>query len=152
MGNHTHDDTAAIMAAARDAAAVGGVVLFGPGTYRVASDLSVNIPMILLPGAMLRPDNGVTIVIQAPLQAPTQRIFTNALPGKGTVKFQYDQEVPFTVYPDWWGAIGNGDDKRAELSYCSNRWPVMPTPSGDWRRTPPSEGSGNPGMPSALFL
>jgi hypothetical protein len=82
---------------------------------------------------MPRPHTAVTILIQGPLQAPTQQIFTNALPGQGTVMFPQHTSTthaPVMVYPDWWGAIGDGDPGSAALNGAAIQAALNGAPAG----------------------
>ena len=53
-------------------------------------------------------DNGKTVTIQGPIQAPPIAIFSNALPGQGTVNFAHNVVLQ-EVYPEWWGASPNAN-------------------------------------------
>jgi hypothetical protein len=56
-------------------------------------------------GGQLKPDTGVTVTLTGNLIAGRQQIFTNALPGQGTIDFTGNRSLR-EVYPEWWGAIG----------------------------------------------
>lgn len=47
--------------------------------------------------------SSAVINIQGPIDAPAQQIFTNALPGQGTIDFTGNTIIP-EVYGEWWGA------------------------------------------------
>lgn len=107
-GDGTTDDRAEI--AAKDAAAVtAGVPLrFPKGTYRIASTITIASPVIMDPGAVLKPDNAITVTMTGGMDAPIRQVFDVSAGGKVRVKNP-------VVYPDWWGAVGDGttDDATA---------------------------------------
>lgn len=108
IGDGTTDARAEI--AARDAAAItAGVPLrFPKGTYRIASTITIASPVIMDPGAILKPDNAITVTMTGGMDAPIRQVFDVSVGGKVRVKNP-------KVYPDWWGAAGDGttDDATA---------------------------------------
>ena len=74
------------------------------GTETVESNLTVpaNVHLMFDMGGMLNVLEGVTVTLRCPFQAPLTRIFT----GKGQVIFGRGSALE--VYPQWWGAKGDG--------------------------------------------
>jgi len=105
VGNGTTDDQAALnnTQVAATTPTNGGAMLFPPGDYVVATNLTLNadVTLIFLKGARLKPSMGITVTINGQLQAPIAHIFT----GDGTIAF--GDGAVMTVYPEWWGAVGD---------------------------------------------
>jgi hypothetical protein len=85
--------------------------LFIPkGTYRISSNIIIpqNVNVTFAKGAMLSIDNGITVTINSEITAGLFQIFG----GEGTVAGVLENKE---VYPQWWGAKGNGthDDTAA---------------------------------------
>src|SRR5690606_32313456 len=118
VGDGIADDSAALTAAS----ALGTTVVLPAGTYRIASTMSIQFPIRLEKGAVLKPDSGVTVTIVGGLQAGLYQIFD----GPGTVRVR---RVP-AIYPQWWGAVGNdtGDDGAAlQAAFnCAGRVVLVP--------------------------
>lgn len=90
----------------------GGDVYFPPGAYSIQSNMAfpANVRLVFDPRAMLKPANGVTITLLCPIEAGPYQIFTNALPGQGTVTLRSGdagQSKVFQSFVEWWG--GNAD-------------------------------------------
>jgi hypothetical protein len=100
-GGGTIDARAAILAAAGT-----GQVHFAAGTYRVASNLTLSVPVKFDARAKLSIDAGVVVTLWGKLDSPDQQIFT----GAGTVT-----GLTLGVRPEWWGALHDGatDDAPA---------------------------------------
>jgi hypothetical protein len=68
------------------------------------------------------------VTIQGPLDAGAKQIFTNALPGQGTIDFTGNTSID-KVFPEWWGACGtctatnntNGIQAAVNAAYGTNR-------------------------------
>lgn len=60
------------------------------------------VKLVLSPGAAISVNTGVTLTIQGVMQAPVAKVFT----GAGEVVF--DTDYAQVVYPQWWGAKGDG--------------------------------------------
>ena len=115
-GDGTTDDSGKINDAVTAASANGGTVVFPPGTYRVASNLTIpsNVTLWFMNGAKLSVDNGVTVTINGPIEAGLYQIFA----GQGTVTGAI--QVP-AFYPQWWGAKGDGvSDDTTAIQNCVN--------------------------------
>lgn len=105
-GDGTTDDGPALAAAATVLARSGGTLVFAPGTYHVAQDISfhASISLQLLPGAVLKPGSGNVITLNGPPQAGRwQWIDTSA---GGRVHFGTGTVVQ--APPQWWGAHADG--------------------------------------------
>lgn len=99
-GNGRTDDRLALF----NANSIGTNLYFAPGTYRVASNLTLTVPCSFDSGAILKPDAGVTITVNAPINAGPWQIFNLSNAGSvlnGAVR------VP-AVYPEWFGADPTG--------------------------------------------
>jgi polygalacturonase len=108
VGDGGVDDGPAIARAVLAMGASQGALAFPPGAYLISEDLTLGYPVRLFPGASLRPDFGVTLTLSG-VEAPLQRVFA----GAGTVAFAPGRVAE--VYPQWWGAAGDGaaDDAAA---------------------------------------
>jgi hypothetical protein len=93
-------------------------LLLPAGTYRVASNYSFTKPVVMMPGALLKPDSGVALAVQSGFQGPNAKLFD--LSAGGTVTFASTAQVPI-LYAVWWGAIGDGvtDDYAALQAFCT---------------------------------
>lgn len=111
-GDGASDDSASIKAAITSGSKM---ILFPSGNYKVSSfiGISPDVDCIFEKGAILQPDNGVTITFMKSPTAGLYKIFS----GTGLVNFG----IGTTVYPEWWGAVGDGvtDDRLAFLN-CLN--------------------------------
>ncbi len=82
---------------------VGQPLYFPAGTYYVASSLTLSVPVSFDADAVLKPANGATITINAPVNAGLTQIFNTSLGGVIAGAFRASS------YPvEWWGATGNG--------------------------------------------
>jgi hypothetical protein len=106
-GDGVADDRAAIASADSAAAATGSPVLLRPGTYRVASNLTVASPVTVQPGAILKPASGVTVTLAGGVDAPRRQIFDHSIGG-----LVVPQKVDY-YHPAWWGPVGTTDDTVA---------------------------------------
>lgn len=109
-GNGTTDDRAGILKA-QTACGSAGTLLFPPGTFRVASDMTLTSAVTFLPGAVLKPDSGVTITIAGALSAGVFQIFD--VSSGGTIVFG-GTTIP-EAFAQWWGGVCDGvaDDSTA---------------------------------------
>jgi len=108
VGDGTADDRTAIAALDTAAVAAGLPIRFKKGTYRFGSAITIASHVIMNPGAVLKPDSGMTITMSGGMTAPIRQVFDVSAGGKARVKNP-------VVYPDWWGAVGDGttDDATA---------------------------------------
>lgn len=90
--------------------AAGGVLFFPRATYTIAADFTVpaNVTVAFAPGAVLSVAAGKTVTLNGAVLAGLEQHFS----GAGTVVLS--DNAP-RVYPEWWGALGNGtgDDAAA---------------------------------------
>ena len=69
---------------------------------QVCSAGSVTISnLVIEDGGQLKPLNGQTITLAGSFEAGRSRVFTNALPGQGTIVFEQNASVT-AIYPQWW--------------------------------------------------
>lgn len=99
-GNGTTDDQPALAAA--NAAGVGFVL--SRGIYRIGSNLSLSTPVVFSPGAVLKPDAGVTVTFGQNFVAGTSyQIFDLGNAG-AFVSLPYNLSE---AWAEWWGAKGD---------------------------------------------
>lgn len=102
--NGTTDARAAIAAA--DGAVVangGGSVVFPPGLYRIASNLTI-ASTVLFQGGILVLDAGVTVTLSGAILGPLQQYFSL---GVGSViAYGTTGKVP-VIFPEWYGCLGD---------------------------------------------
>jgi len=55
-----------------------GTVVVPPGNYKISSNLSITVPIVFSPGAVLFPSTGVTISISNAIVADEHQIFQTA--------------------------------------------------------------------------
>lgn len=97
-GNETDDDSTNILDAANLLVSLGGAnLVFPPGTYRIAQDITLpaGITLHFTQGAVLDPDTGVTVTIESQVMAGKYAIFG----GGGIV---IDSITSRQVDPVWW--------------------------------------------------
>jgi hypothetical protein len=98
VGNGTTNDRAALAAAE----AAGAGIYLPPGVYRVSASITLSKVVTFAPGAILKPDSGITITLSGEIDAGMWQIFDTSAGGTfaGPVRNQL-------IYPDWWGAVPN---------------------------------------------
>lgn len=109
----TTDDRAALATSDTSAVAASLPLMLAPGTYRVASDLTIASPVWFTPGAILNPDSGVTVTLAGGIAAsPPSKIFDHSAGGVVAVK----RAMLLPIH--WWGAVGDGvtDDTAAVVA------------------------------------
>jgi hypothetical protein len=116
------DDSAAIATAA----SVGSALYFAAGTYRVASSLVLGVPCLFDYRAVLKPDAGVTVTLNAPVIAGAYTIFNLANAAAGSTPIQ-GSLGGVDLLPQWWGVVADGDfnagtgtDNASALQSCIN--------------------------------
>ena len=92
VGNGTDDDTEALKNAM---ASEKGALYLPAGQYRISSDLTFKVPVTFAAGAILVPDDGVTLTFERAIDAALTRIFANG--SKVVLK------ANGTSYPEWFG-------------------------------------------------
>lgn len=95
--------------------ALGGVqgLYVPPGTYRVASNLTLNHHVSFAPGAVLLPDNGVRITFKKSPGAGLWQIFDLSNGGLVTL------ETGSKVSPEWFGALeGVANDSTSGIQHA----------------------------------
>jgi hypothetical protein len=98
-------DWPALESARVNAAALGGVVEFTSGTYRLSKSIAYdrNIRLRFLPGAVIVPDPGVIVTINGELDAGPHRVFDIDRGGSIVIAPHAVREF----LPEWWGAVGD---------------------------------------------
>jgi hypothetical protein len=98
VGNGTTNDGAALALAE----AAGAAIYLPSGVYRVSASINLTKVVTFAPGAILKPDSGVTIMLSGEIDAGLWQIFDTSAGGtfSGPVRNQY-------IYPEWWGAVPN---------------------------------------------
>lgn len=94
-GDGTTNDTTAIQNAA-SATGQSGTLYFPTGTYRIASNLTINTN-VNFDGAQVTVDSAVTLTINGMVCAALEQIFD----GSGSVVVS--KKTPI-IFPEWWGA------------------------------------------------
>ena len=108
VGDGTTDDRASIASSDTSAAASNLPLMLLPGTYRVASGLTITSPVWFTTGAIIKPDSGVTVTLAGGMAvAPSSKIFDHSNSGIVVPK-----KVEF-YRPEWWGASKSADDSQA---------------------------------------
>jgi len=126
VGNGSTDDRAALNTLANTTIpAGGGTIVFGPGTYKIGSDLTLpdKVTLAFRRGAMLSLDTGVAVTIKSEIVAGPWQIFTGATVG---VRFATSADAgnvgrtkTYTYRPEWWGAIAdNSTDCYTAIQRC----------------------------------
>ena len=110
--NGVNDDYAYLAADDDEALAMDGglPLMLRSGIHRVGSNLTIDSPVWFLPGAVIKPDGGVTVTLAGGIvNAPMSQIFD------GTAGGAVFPEKVDVIYPEWWGATGDGvtDDTDA---------------------------------------
>src|SRR5882762_9719152 len=84
-----------------------GIALYlAAGTYRISSAITLNVPLLFEFGAILKPDAGITVTLNAPIWAGPWRIFNMSNSGaiiNGLLRPMTDgARIPV----EWMGAVG----------------------------------------------
>ncbi len=101
IGNGTSPDTDAI----HSANSLANNLMFSEGIYYIDSNLTLSKNLHFQLGAKIKPKSGVTVTIAGQFAAPLAQIFD--LSDGGAVVFGPGSQ-PGTIYPQWFGAVGNG--------------------------------------------
>lgn len=114
------------VAALTAASAAGGPVLIPAGTYLIDQDVTCSAPLVFA-GGKFSIASGKTLTINGPVQAVPVQLFE----GTGTVAL--GPGVASEVYPQWWGALGNGvQDDTAALQAAINAGGMVFLPAGTY--------------------
>lgn len=102
VGDGVTDDTLAFTNAMNSITGEG-TILLPPGTYRIASNMTIpsTICTYFTNGGMIAPGSGTTVTINGEIIAELTQIFTGLGTIAGSMKVT-------TVYPQWFGAKGDG--------------------------------------------
>lgn len=137
-GDGATDDRSAIHDAHTGATVAGNDLLFPPGTYIIGSSITFNsnVTLVFAPGATLSIQNGVTITINGKIAATLHQIF--ALTGTGVATLAAGSATQ--VYPQWWGAVGDGsnDDTtaiQAAITAAESFKGIVFIPAGEYKIT-----------------
>lgn len=129
VGNGVADDRAAF--AACDTAAGTGARVVPAGLYRIGSNLTLTGAVTLMPGAVIKPDAGVTLTLNGPINAGLYQVFDAS--NAGALIVIAPRAVP-EVFPQWWGAPVNGssDDCAAVALAVASTHPKVRLTAGSW--------------------
>lgn len=105
VGNGSADDTNAVLKA-MDSNSPS--ILFPPGKYKISANVTLPKEKLIIfeKGAVLDIAAGIKVTLGAEIRAEPVPLFL----GEGSVIGMAD--TPKTVYPQWFGASGNGNDSR----------------------------------------
>ncbi|GAB5520313.1 MAG: hypothetical protein RhofKO_25640 [Rhodothermales bacterium] len=82
-----------------------------PGTYIVDANITLSTicsGIVMMPGAVLKPDSGVTITIDVPFEAANTQCFEIDASHTTPPDFVFTPGVTTAMNPKWWGAQGDG--------------------------------------------
>lgn len=98
-----------------------GAYRFTGGVYRIASSITLDGYIYVLPGALIRPAAGVTVTISGHLSAGRHPIFDLSLGGTVVGAPAHQTPFPLThVYPEWWGTTGTGVNSSPAIQAAIN--------------------------------
>lgn len=125
IGNGLADDSAAFLAG--DAA---GPMIVPPGTYRLASNVTLNRLLIVMPGALIVPASGTQMMANGPLISGIYPIFDLGAGGAAHLSPLSTK----TGYPEWWGAQANNyaHDSDAAFLACLQSCAEMDLQNDDY--------------------
>lgn len=107
VGDGAANDRAAITAADAAAVAAGLPIRFKAGVYRISSNMTIASTVIMDPGAVLKPDSGVTVTLAGGVYGDCRtQAFDQSAGGVVVVKHT-------AYHPMWWGTVGTADDSQA---------------------------------------
>lgn len=96
-------------------------------TFATSETIPANFRVVVEDGALLQLDNGVTLTINGPFEAGLYQAFT----WTGTGKVDFSPGARKEVYPQWWGAVGDGTtDDKAAIQAAVDSIPTGATYSG----------------------
>lgn len=122
-GNGSTDDRGALNTLL--ASVTAGTLYFPPGTYRIATSLTVpaTVGIAFATGARIKPDSGATLTLNGPLQAPLSQVFDTSAGGQVTL----GRGVADRVYPQWFGARGDAIRRDGGVGNGATMTLVNPT-------------------------
>ncbi len=128
-GNGTTNDRAALVLAE----AAGAAVYFPPGSYRISTSITLSKVLYFAPGAVLKPDNGVTITLSGEVVAGHWQIFDISL--FGVIGGRLRNRL---LLPEWWGGlpdfpVDQGPALQAALTFAENGNRTVYLKNGMWR-------------------
>lgn len=124
-GDGVTDDTDSILAGANAATSLGARLVIPHGAYRISQAATLS-GSVVFAGGLISVDSGVTLTITGHISAPPVQIFSGAgVVRPGVTGTSGNMRVD-RVYPQWWGAKGDGttDDTSAIkasvafMTYC----------------------------------
>jgi Pectate lyase superfamily protein len=127
------DDSAALSTAL--ASAGNGQIVIAQDQICAARDITIS-NLRVEPGGMLKPLTGHTVTLSGTFDAGGYQVFSNALAGQGRISFADNMSIR-EIYPQWWGAKGNGaDDDTAPLDAAlDQRGQTVFIPRGSYKTT-----------------
>lgn len=96
-------DARATLNSENTAVGTSGKLVLAPGTYRVASALTFTCTLERLPGAVIKPDSGITVTIDGPTIGPDVKWIDTSAGGKVV----FTPKSGAKLSPRWWGAKGD---------------------------------------------
>lgn len=149
------NDTTVLTAAT--AAARGAWLVIVKGQTCVGSDIT--IPNLRIEeGGLLKPVTSHTVTLSGNFSAGPYQVFTNALPGQGTVSISGNKTTT-EIIPQWWGATGDGtsDDTAALNQAFAQVGQGVFVPKGSYKTTatlasPVCSAISGAGRDSTIFL
>ena len=86
---------------------VGSALYLPSGTYRISDALTLSNPLYFEYGAILKPDAGITVTINAPILAGPWQIFNTTNPGSLINGFIRPMTYGVRIPVEWMGAVGD---------------------------------------------
>lgn len=147
------DDRAALAADDDTALAASLPLMLQPGTYKVSSNLTIDSPVWFAGGAVLKPDDGVTVTLAGGIAtAPPSQIFDCSAGGSVVISKSTGPASPL-----WYGVTGDGstddhDTIQAAVTNCGGVVPIHFPPRRYRIGTTEAEGANRITMPSGTHL
>lgn len=77
--------------------AANGTVIVPPGVYSIAANTVLDADLIVMRGALIKAEAGITVTVNGSINAPMDKIFS----GAGSVVFGKQVQI---AHPEWFGA------------------------------------------------